>query len=93
MFIARKEILEKYCEWLFPILQFCEEKIGSKSDSYQNRYIGFLAERLLTVFLEYHKEYKVTRKLFTGYSGYKFRIASYTPSASDFAPNITKSIV
>jgi len=59
MFIARKEILEKYCEWLFPILQFCEEKIGSKSDSYQNRYIGFLAERLLTVFLEYHKEYKV----------------------------------
>lgn len=59
MFIARKEILNQYCEWLFPILLFCEEKIGIKNDTYQNRYIGFLAERLLTVFFEHNKQYKL----------------------------------
>ena len=59
MFIAKKEILNQYCEWLFPILQFCEDRIGKKEDSYQNRYPGFLAERLFTIFLEHHKEYKL----------------------------------
>lgn len=60
MFIARREILNRYCEWLFPILFRCEDEIGEKQDIYQGRYIGFLAERLITVFFEYHrKEYKV----------------------------------
>lgn len=26
MFIARKEILDEYCTWLFPILEYCEER-------------------------------------------------------------------
>lgn len=59
MFIARKKILDGYCEWLFPILFYCETKIGSKSDKYQNRYIGFLAERLLTIYFEHNKQYKL----------------------------------
>lgn len=50
MFIARKELLNTFCSWLFPILFYCEKKIGQKDDDYQNRYIGFLAERLLTIF-------------------------------------------
>ena len=50
MFIARKEILDSYCTWLFPILEYCEIKCGKKSDKYQNRYIGFLAERLLSIY-------------------------------------------
>lgn len=50
MFIARKEILNTFCSWLFPILFYCEKKIGQKDDDYQNRYIGFLAERLMTIF-------------------------------------------
>lgn len=59
MFIARREVLDRYCQWLFPILQFCEDRIGQKEDPYQNRYPGFLAERLLTVFLEHNRQYKV----------------------------------
>ena len=50
MFIARKEILNEYCSWLFPILEFCDEHIKSKEDVYQERYAGFLSERLQTVF-------------------------------------------
>lgn len=60
MFLARKEILDAYCEWLFPILEACEEKCGKKENAYQNRYAGFLAERLMTVyFLHNEEQYKI----------------------------------
>lgn len=58
MFIARREIFDDYCSWLFPILSYCEKRIGIKSDGYQNRYIGFLAERLLTIYLIHNRQYK-----------------------------------
>ena len=50
MFIMRKSFLDAYCEWLFPILEYCEKEIGKKDDVYQNRYAGFLAERLMSVY-------------------------------------------
>lgn len=56
MLMARREILNQYCEWLFPILFRCESEIGEREDPYQGRYIGFLAERLMTIFLEKHKK-------------------------------------
>lgn len=55
MFIMRRDILDKFCDWMFPILFACEERIGIKEDPYQNRYPGFLSERLLNVFLYKHK--------------------------------------
>ena len=51
MFIAKSEVFDAYCEWLFPILKYCEDHCGNHVDLYQNRFIGFLAERLLTVFI------------------------------------------
>ncbi len=60
MFIARREILNEYCAWLFPILEYCETHARKKEDTYQNRYIGFLAERLMTIyFLHHEKKYKI----------------------------------
>ncbi len=60
MFIARRDIFDSYCGWLFPILQYIEDRCGKKEDIYQNRYIGFLAERLLSVFFIYHSnEWKI----------------------------------
>ena len=60
MFIMRRKILETYCEWLFPILFYCEEHCKEKKDRYQNRYIGFLAEHLMSVYFMHHeKEYKI----------------------------------
>ena len=56
MFIARKEVLDDYCEWLFPILFYCEEKCNRKTDSYQNRYIGFLSERLMSIYFLYNED-------------------------------------
>lgn len=60
MLIARWEILDEYCQWLFPILKYCEEHCEQKEDSYQNRYIGFLAERLLSIYFLHHEaDYKI----------------------------------
>lgn len=60
MFILRREVLNKLCEWLFPILFAVAENGGEKEDSYLNRYPGFLSERLITFFFEKHRDaYKI----------------------------------
>lgn len=67
MLVAKKDILNEYCSWLFPILRCCEEKCSQKRDPYQKRYIGFLAERLLTIFFIHNCDrWKIVhaRKLF-----------------------------
>ena len=56
MFIMRKEVLDAFCEWLFPILFSCAEHGGEREDSYQNRYPGFLSERLMTYFFEKNRD-------------------------------------
>ncbi|MCI9593214.1 MAG: DUF4422 domain-containing protein [Lachnospiraceae bacterium] len=60
MFIMRREILEEYCAWLFPILFYCETYCKEKEDVYQNRYIGFLAEHLMSIYFMFHEDkYKI----------------------------------
>lgn len=53
--ICRKELFDKYCEFLFPILFEVEKKIDWNSDfyndGYQIRALGFLAERMLRAWL------------------------------------------
>ena len=44
------KFLNDYCGWLFPILSDVEAICGEKWDVYQNRYPGFLSERLFTLF-------------------------------------------
>lgn len=59
MFIAKRDVFIDYCDWLFPILFTCEDIIGVKDDTYQNRYVGFLAERMMTVYLKKHPELNI----------------------------------
>ena len=56
MFVMKRNVFNQYCEWIFPILEECEKTIGDKADLYQNRYIGFLAERLMTAYFYHHKD-------------------------------------
>lgn len=52
MFIADKKICNDYCDWLFPVLEKLEaETVGEERDSYQGRYLGFLSERLFTLYI------------------------------------------
>ncbi len=50
MFIMKKPVFDRFCEWLFPILFALEEHNGTREDSYQNRYPGFASERLMTMY-------------------------------------------
>ena len=56
MIIARKDIFDTYCNWLFPILVYCEEHAAQREQGYQNRFVGFLAERLLTIYFIHNWE-------------------------------------
>ena len=56
MLVTTKEIFDRYCEWLFDILFEAEKRIDiSEYNPYQKRIYGFLAERLLIVWIHYNK--------------------------------------
>ena len=50
MLIARKEVFAELCAWMFPILFAVTELNGRMEDRYQNRYPGFLSERLISFY-------------------------------------------
>ena len=52
--LARKEVLKKYCGWLFPILERVEELSIPKGAERSDRYIGYIAETLETLYFMYH---------------------------------------
>lgn len=56
MFIMRRHVLDEFCEWLFPILEAVEAYAGQKGDGYQNRYPGFLSERLMSFYFEKNQD-------------------------------------
>lgn len=53
MFFTKRNLLDPYCEWLFDILSELEAQSDlSKYSPYQRRLYGFIAERLLNVWLK-----------------------------------------
>ena len=59
MMVAKRDLFNKYCEWLFNVLFEVEKRSDiSDYDDYQKRIFGFLSERLLNVFVR-HNELKV----------------------------------
>ena len=61
MMIGKKQIVDKYCEWLFPLLEKIdlshEKKAGAR---YSNREIGYLSEILFGVWLNKNEiKYKI----------------------------------
>jgi len=52
MFITKKEIIDKYCVWLFSFLLDAVQRLDVQDYSiYNQRMLGFFAERMLTVWL------------------------------------------
>lgn len=51
--VAKRQVWEDYCSWLFPVLKQIElERTGQGR---ADRYIGYLAENLLTVYFRFHE--------------------------------------
>lgn len=56
MLVMRRDILDRYCQWLFAILFELESRLDTSGYStYDQRVFGFVAERLLDVWLEQEK--------------------------------------
>lgn len=56
MFIMRRELANRYCEWLFFILSELEKRIDiSNYDAFQSRLYGRVSELLLDVWIEHNK--------------------------------------
>ncbi len=56
MFIMRKDIMNAYCEWLFSVLAELEARLDiSGYSQYNARVFGFVAERLLDVWIDTNK--------------------------------------
>lgn len=54
--LARKEVLWEYCSWLFPILERVEQISIPKGTERADRYIGYVAETLETLYFMFHKD-------------------------------------
>ena len=53
MFVMRRDLLDAYCAWLFDVLFELEQRLDvSAYSSYDARVFGFVAERLLDVWIE-----------------------------------------
>lgn len=63
MFLMRKACFHEYCTWLFPVLTHVEAKLDISGYSNKDqRVFGYLAERLLDVWLQYRGyTYRETR--------------------------------
>lgn len=51
--VAKRQVLEDYCSWLFPVLKRIE--LERTWPGRTDRYIGYLAENLLTVYFRFHE--------------------------------------
>lgn len=59
MYLAKKEISDAYCAWLFPILDALLERVDtSEMDGFHKRFIGRVSEILFNVWLA-EQDYKV----------------------------------
>lgn len=53
MFVMRRDLLDEYCAWLFDVLFELERRLDIRDYSpYDQRIFGFVAERLLDVWIE-----------------------------------------
>jgi len=67
--ILSRQVLNAYAGWLFPLLAEMEERVGDLPNPYRNRYIGFSAESLMTLyFLTNQENWRIAHveKLFLG---------------------------
>lgn len=67
--IMRRDIFDEYCEFIFPVLEYVENYYLERVDR-RDRYLGYLAEPLLSVFALKHKnEYKIAYENMEYYKG------------------------
>lgn len=79
MFIMKKELLNDYCNWLFPILFALEKRVVfSKLSSFDARLFGRVSELLLNVWIEKNNiEYKEIGMVYFGKVDWPRKVYSF----------------
>ena len=67
--LAKGDVLDEYCSWLFPLLFRIEEINDPKGEKVPNRYIGYIGETLETLYFMHNKD-----KLKIAHSGCRFLV-------------------
>lgn len=86
MFIMSREMMNKYCEWLFDILFEAEKRIDINDYTQEEKRIfGYISEILLNVWVRYNK-FRVLYKpiVFLGGKGKKYRLLKYVEKIGAF---------
>ena len=55
MLVAKKQIFQDFCNWMYPILARTEELSEPKGWERSDRYIGYLGENLTALYFLYHQ--------------------------------------
>lgn len=74
MFIAKKEIFNQYCQWIFSILFAIEGHYKTNHIQVEGRYLGYIAENLTSIFfIHNYNQYVVAHEkvLFVDQTGRK----------------------
>lgn len=79
MFIMKKEILDDYCNWLFPILEELDNQVDvNQYDSFHARFPGRVSELLLNVWIDKNNvKYREVRVVSTGKVEWGRKIISF----------------
>ena len=58
MFVMRWDDFSEYCDWIFTLLDYIEERhdMNAETDSYRLRLYGFLSERLISVWVHHNMD-------------------------------------
>lgn len=63
MFLMRRELLDAYCSWLFPVLERAAEQIPfDRYGPQQARVMGYVGERLFNVWLHHNDHLRIERR-------------------------------
>ena len=54
--LAKKDVIDDYCSWLFPLLFRIEENNDPNKEKEPNRYMGYVGETLETLYFMYNKD-------------------------------------
>ena len=79
MFIARKELFDEFCEFIFPVLFSVEEKIKKHGYTRQRRVMGYLGEYSLGLFIacKHLRYYSVPLKFYSDKEIYPKNLTRY----------------
>ncbi len=56
IFLAKKQVFDHYCKWMFPILERVEQICQSVDPHRKNRYMGYIGESLMSLYFLENKE-------------------------------------